>query len=225
MPASTPAGADFRTLPEKVAGELREKILLGSYPPGAPIHERETAAELGVSRTPLREALRILANEGLVSIRAARSPVVTNPSAQEVGELYAVMRVLEALAGELACAVATPAQLESVRAAHEALYGIDPAKDSFSFFKADQAFHAAIVAGTGNPALQKTHAEYNARLWRARYMTARVHTDRDRILHDHAQILRGMEARDTHWVVTALESHLRSASIRSAAILAGGGNP
>ncbi|MEL7416108.1 MAG: GntR family transcriptional regulator, partial [Pseudomonadota bacterium] len=87
----------YQTLPEQIADRLRRAILHGDLHPGATIPERETSTELGVSRTPLREALRILANEGLVSIRPARSPVVANPSLREIRDLFAVQAALEAL--------------------------------------------------------------------------------------------------------------------------------
>jgi len=204
----------FQPLPQRVATLLREKILLEEFPPGSVIPERETAAALGVSRTPLREALRLLGNEGLVDIRAARSPVVTDPSPDELRGLYAVMRVLEGLAGELACKNATVTQLAEIRAAHEALKAINPACDPLDFLRGDQAFHDCILVAAENPALAKTHGEYNARLWRARFMPAKIGANRERVLDEHALILEGIEARDTRAAANALEMHLRSAAAR-----------
>ena len=148
--AAPPAsGEAYTTLPQKVAADLRAKILLGEFAPGSNIPERETAADLGVSRTPLREALRLLASEGLVQIRPARSPVVANPSAEELSQLFSVMRVLEALAGELACTAATETDIQTIRTAHHALEAAEPQRDIIAFFNADMAFHAAIVAAVG----------------------------------------------------------------------------
>ena len=72
--------------------------------------------------------------------------------------------------------------------------------------------YRAIVAASGNAPLQKTHAEYNARLWRARFLTSRVRTDRERILRQHGEILAGIEARDTRWTSAELDGHLRTAN-------------
>lgn len=214
-------GEGFQTLPEKVARALRRRILLGDFAPGSNIPERETASELGVSRTPLREALRILSNEGLVTIRPARSPVVANPSPKQLSDMFSVMRVLEALAGELCCLHATQTDIAGFRRIHEQLGGIDAMGDPVGFFDVDMAFHQAIVSATGNAYLIKTHGEYNARLWRARFMASGARTDRDRILREHGEILAGLEARDTRWTSAVMDAHLRSANRKILGMAAG----
>ncbi len=219
------ASAEFQTLPERIAETLRQRILLGEFAPGANIPERETSADLGVSRTPLREALRILANEGLVSVRPARSPIVADPSAEELSQLFSVMRVLEALAGEQACLNASDREIEEIRQVHDQLAQVDIHRDPIAFFRTDMAFHKAIVEASGNAALQKTHREYTGRLWRARYLTSRIKTDRERILHEHGEVMAGIEARDTRWTSEVLDSHLRSANRKIVQILAGQGEP
>ena len=203
---------EYQTLAERLAGALRNRILLGELEPGQNIPERETSAELNASRTPLREALRILANEGLVEIRPARSPVVANPSAEELGQLFSVMRVLEALAGELTCFSATDADLDGLAAIHDKLSQIDPTMDPLRFFNTDMAYHTQIVALSRNAPLVKTHRDYNARLWRARFLTSRVYRDRERILHEHGEILAGLRARDTRWTSAVMDAHLRTAN-------------
>lgn len=202
---------DFRTLPQRVAEELRHRIVVGDLPPGAHLPERETSAELGVSRTPLREALRILANEGLVEIRPARSPVVANPSVDDLDKMFAVLRALEALAGEQACLNASDAEIDAIATVHARLRALAGGSPPAEFFETDMAFHSGIVAATGNAALIKTHAEYNARLRRARFLVSRVATDRARIIHEHGEVLNALVARDTRWAAAMLDTHLRSA--------------
>lgn len=209
---TTDTPGEFQTLPEKVAEDLRKRILLGEFEPGANIPERETSAALGVSRTPLREALRILSNEGLVEIRPARSPVVADPSAEDLSQLFSVMRVLEALAGELTCLAASDEQIAEFRQIHARLEKLDAGSDPIGFFRTDMEFHRSIVAASGNVPLIRTHRDYNARLWRARFLTSRVRTDRERILREHGEILAGIVARDTRWTSAVLDSHLRSAN-------------
>ena len=82
-----------RSLADQVADQLRDLILLEELPPGSPIVERETASALGVSRTPLRESLRLLASEGLVEIQPNRVPRVADPSLDEIKELLLVLMV------------------------------------------------------------------------------------------------------------------------------------
>lgn len=209
---SAPSEGDFRTLPQRVAEELRRRIVLGDFKPGANLPERETSAALGVSRTPLREALRILANEGLVEVRPARSPVVANPSARELADMFSMLRVLEALAGEQACLNATDTTIAAIRTIHERLESQVDGGDPSAFFDTDMRFHEAIVAASGNEALRKTHVALNARLKRARFMVARVNTDRKRIATEHTEIMIAIEARDTRWAAATLDIHLRSAN-------------
>ena len=98
-------------LAEQIANRLRRAILRGALPPGASIKERDNAAELGVSRTPMREAIRILAKEGLVELRPARSPIVALPDLTAVTEQAEVLIALEKLSAELACVHATEDEL------------------------------------------------------------------------------------------------------------------
>ncbi|MDN3722463.1 GntR family transcriptional regulator [Roseibium salinum] len=90
-------------LADEIAARLRRDILRGKLPPGSAIKERDNALELGVSRTPMREAIRILAKEGLVILRPSRSPVVARPSFKEISDQVAVLVALEKFSAELAC--------------------------------------------------------------------------------------------------------------------------
>ena len=198
----------YQTLPEQIADRLRRAILHGDLHPGATIPERETSTELGVSRTPLREALRILANEGLVSIRPARSPVVANPSLREIRDLFAVQAALEALAGEQACLNATEDQIAEVETLHERMVEISDRADPVDFFTTDMAFHRAIVSASGNQPLTETHTQYNARLWRARFLTSSVIKDRERVLAQHGEVAEALMRRDGTTVSATLRDHL-----------------
>ncbi len=108
-------------LPDQIAARLRRAILRGTLPPGSSIKERDNAAELGVSRTPLREAVRVLANEGLVILRPSRTPVVASPTYEELADYVEVLLALERLGGELACARITSDELDRLTALHDRL--------------------------------------------------------------------------------------------------------
>lgn len=200
-----------RTLSARVADELRQLILLEKLAPGAAIPERETAEALGVSRTPLREALRLLANEGLVEIEALRPPRVADPSFGDLEELFAVLGALEGLAGELACAQATEAEIREILDLADAAEALSEQGSPLDFFDADMAFHGAIVAAARNPALAETHASYNRRLWRARFVSSRRRPKRDRTLSQHRQIAAALTERAPRKAARALRQHLRSA--------------
>ncbi len=209
-----------QTRARKVAAVLRRRILLGALPPGAAIHERETARSLGVSRTPLREAVRLLVNEGLLSIAPARSPQVTNPSLDDLAQLLVVQEALEGRAGEIACATATDADLARVAELNDAMLALSWEGDPLERFEIDMSFHAAIVAAARNRPLIETHRQYNARLWRARYLSAGLPRNRDRTLAEHRSIVEALCARDPQRTALALRTHLRSALENLSAVLA-----
>lgn len=198
-----------KTLPEQIADRLRHDILLGKLKPGASIKERDNAAELGVSRTPMREAIRILAKEGLVLLRPARSPIVADPSLKEVTDDLAVMAALEALSGKLACANASPGELDAIARIYNEMLEMSGTASSLDFFETDMAFHRAIAAASHNRALAETHGAYLARLWRTRYLSASKSSDRARSLHQHGEIVRGLQARDAAFVAHEIESHIQ----------------
>lgn len=196
------------TLPEQIADQLRRGILLGEFKPCDSIKERDNAAKLGVSRTPMREAIRILANEGLVILRPSRSPVVANPSYKEVSDNLNVIRALEMLSGELACQNATTKEMSVVRDLHEKMVSMSTAADPLDFFETDMKFHRSIAQASHNSALAETHAGYMARLWRVRYLSARQKSDRARVLEQHGLIVSGLEARDIGLVSRETASHI-----------------
>lgn len=191
----------------QIADRLRHDILRGTLAPGDPVKERDHAAELAVSRTPMREAIRILAKEGLIVLRPARSPIVADPSFGEVSDLVAVLRALESLSGELACAVASDKEIARARALHEALAAMDPHGDRIALFETDMAFHSAIVAAAHNAPLQETHRAYLARLWRVRYLSATRPDKRADRIKEHGQMVAALEARDAAALTRTIEAH------------------
>jgi DNA-binding GntR family transcriptional regulator len=192
----------------EIADRLRRDILRGSLPPGSKVKERDNAAELGVSRTPMREAIRMLATEGLVVLRPSRSPRVASPSYQEVADQILVLKTLEELSAELACIRATAADLARVRELNRQMAALYEAEHSLDLFEVDMAFHAAIAEASHNEPLAETHRAFLARLWRVRYLAAHQRRNRDRAQAHHNAILAALEARDAVAVRAALDIHL-----------------
>lgn len=199
-----------KTLPEKIADQIRREILRGKFAPGTLLKERETALEMEVSRTPMREAIRILAKEGLVILRPSRSPIIANPSLQEISDAIDVLRALELLSGELACQRATAEEIAEIRAIHEDMSARYDNLDTLDLFELDMAFHTSIIRATHNPALFGTHKAYLERLWRVRYLSASNRRSRERVLRQHGDILGGIEARDRDRVRAAISAHLEA---------------
>lgn len=196
------------TLAEAIAYELRREILRGNLAPGAPIKERDNAERQGVSRTPMREAIRILAQEGLVVLRPLRSPVVADPSLTEIIDQIEVLHALEMLSGELACLRASNAEIAEIGALMNRIEAIYGEADTLDVFELDMQFHSAIVAASHNAALRETHGSYMARLWRARYLSARRKLSRDRVLRQHKAIHAALVARDASAIKAEIGAHL-----------------
>lgn len=196
------------TLAEQIARQLRRDILRGRLPPGSPVKERDNAAELGVSRTPMREAIRILANEGLVQLRPSRSPIVVNMTPKEISDQVVVLLALEKLSAELACANATEEDLSDIREINDRMADAYDHIDALDLFENDMSFHTAIAKASHNDALAETHRAFLARLWRARYLSARQRRNRERVVSHHGAILMALEARDPEAVRSSINDHL-----------------
>ncbi|CUH46609.1 MULTISPECIES: GntR family transcriptional regulator [Ruegeria] len=199
-----------RTLAEEAADNLREFILLGKLAPGTAIPERDLADALGVSRTPLREALRLLEIEGLVEYSATRRPRVADPSLHELTQYISVLGALEALAGEMACIEATMAEIAEIVRLGARMFKNSSRLEPLEFFQLDMQFHAAIVEASRNEPLIETHRQYNARLWRARFLSSQQVDRRDNTLAQHADITDALQRRDAKATRRALRDHLKS---------------
>ena len=147
-----------RSLSTETADKLRELILLEKLPPGMHIPERDLSEALGISRTPMREALRLLEAEGLVDHTPTRRSRVANPSVEELSQSMIVLGTLEALGGELACAHASDSQLEAIDALNRRMLAESGDGSPVEFFKTDMNFHTSIIAASGNASLVETHA-------------------------------------------------------------------
>lgn len=198
-------------LGDQIADVLRQQILLGDLKPGNNIPERETSAALGVSRTPLREALLVLEADGLVEMAPAKSPIVAQPSLIEVTHLMLVQSALEALAGECACDEATTEEIDEIETMHKTMLDMSEDRDPIELFQIDMEFHEAIIASTKNLSLIKTHKQYHARLWRARFLSSRSRVTHEMAMVDHGRIVEGLRRRDKNQVSADMEEHLRRA--------------
>lgn len=196
------------TLAERIAASLRRDILRGKLRPGSPIKERDNAAELGVSRTPMREAIRILAKEGLVELRPARSPIVAQPGFKEVEDQAAVLIALEKLSVELACLHATETDLTRIEALVQRMSDTFDHTDPLDMFELDMEFHSAIAEASHNQPLVNTHRQYLQKLWRARYIAASQRRNRERVVCQHSDIVTALRERNPSAALAAIDMHL-----------------
>lgn len=200
-----------KTLCDEVAERLRELILLAKLAPGAPIRERDLAEAMGISRTPLREALRILEAEELVVYSPTRRPFVADPDLETLEQNLSVLGAIEALAGEQACRNATDEEIAEIERICQEMAEGSETDEPLTFFRRDMAFHEAIVTASRNRPLAQTQRQYNARLWRARFISSQRKPDRPRTLRQHEEVVRALKARDAVATAAALRQHLETA--------------
>jgi DNA-binding GntR family transcriptional regulator len=197
-----------RPLHEEATDRLRDLIVQGRLAAGERLNERLLTAQLAVSRTPLREAFKVLATEGLVELLPNRGAIVSLMDPVRLSESLAVMGALEALAGELACRSATDAQLNEIRALHFEMRAYHARGDLAGYFKFNQAIHLKLVKYSGNAVLHNLYRQLNGNVRRARYM-ANLSKDRwDAAVREHDEILAALGARDIERIKALLSDHL-----------------
>jgi DNA-binding GntR family transcriptional regulator len=200
------------SLHERVVGSLRDMIVEGELEAGARVPERLLCERFGVSRTPLREALKALASEGLIDLLPNRGARVTRLSEQDVEDMFQVMGALEALAGTLACARISEPELAEIRALHYQMLAHYMRRQLPEYFRLNQAIHAAIMDAARNPVLKATCQSLSGRIRRARYL-ANMSVERwAAAVAEHEAILAALVARDGARLADLLAKHLRNKS-------------
>jgi len=195
------------TLPAQVAERLRDMIATDELSAGAKLNERELTLHLQVSRTPLREAIKMLAAEGLIRLVANRGAFVAQPSSEEVEDMLEAMGALEALCAELACLRATDDEIATVRQTHERMVKAYERRDRRSYFRLNQEIHHRIAQAGRNLTLLRLHETLNARLYRVRFMSNK--TDRwHSAIEEHEAIASALERRDMASIRELLREHL-----------------
>jgi DNA-binding GntR family transcriptional regulator len=189
---------------------LRSMIVSGTLAPGQRLNERELCEQIGVSRTPVREALKALTQEGLLEAVPNRSPVVATLDPRQIRELAEVVAGIEALAGELAATRMTDSQVAELGILHYTMLKHRAAGELPGYFEANKAFHRRIVEYAGNEtllwvwdllALRVDRARYASNLWPERWQEAAT---------EHGQILAKLVARDAKGTAAALRLHVET---------------
>lgn len=195
-------------LASQVASTLRDMIIQDELQPGMRIRERQLSERLRVSRTPLREAIRILVSEKLVESLPNKGAIVANPSASQVRQMIEVLGGMESLGGRIATEVATDDDIAEIRALHHEMLAAYHRKDKLTYFKLNQRIHKGIIAASGNEILVETHAQLNARLYRVRYISNQRSERWHEAVDQHEKIIAALETRDGELLAKLLTAHL-----------------
>ena len=195
-------------LHDTVVDHLRRFIVEGLLEPGKKLNERELCETLGISRTPLREALKVLASEGLIEISPNRGASVLKMSEAELRETFELMSGLEAFSGELAAERITLSEIAEIKALHYAMLACRAQNDLPGYYSRNQAIHDKINEAARNSALRQTYVAVNRRLQALRFRSNFQTPKWDRAIGDHEQMLEALDARDGKRLSAILRHHL-----------------
>ena len=197
-----------RSLHDELVERLRALIVEGTLEPGLKVPERDLCEQFAVSRTPMREALKVLAADGLVTLTPNRGAWVSKLTLPELEEVFPVMGALEALSGELACARITDKQVAAVRKLHERMVAHYRAGELDAYFAVNQQIHEAILEAADNETLSAQYLSLSTRIRRARYVANMTAERWAQAVDEHEQILSALEARDAASLANILRKHL-----------------
>ena len=203
-----------RSLHDELVSRIRDLIIDGTLQPGTRINEGELGRALGVSRTPLREALKFLASEGLVDLVPGRGGVVHRLTPREVKDMLDVLAALETLAGRLLCRHAKADQVAELRALHDRMMAFRAAGNRLEYYRLNQAIHSAVAAFSGNECLAATHAAIQSRLKRVRFLGHELPENWDGAAREHEEMILALEARDEDALAEVIGRHLRQSWLR-----------
>ncbi len=195
-------------LHQEVALRLRQRIVEGQIAPGAKLNERELSEALKVSRTPLREAIKMLAAEGLVELLPNRGAVAAQLNAQDVADTFEVIAGLEGQSGELAAQRITEPELAEIRALHYEMLAAYTRRDLPTYYRLNAQIHERINAAARNPVLAHTYRTVNARLQALRFRSNFDERKWQRAVQEHEAMVERLAARDAPGLRALLVAHL-----------------
>ena len=201
---------DYMPLREVVFMTLRRQILRGELKPGERLMEISLANKLGVSRTPIREAIRMLEHEGLVVMVPRRGAHVAEITRQELNDVLEIRKTLEVLAIQRACANMTDRDIRQLREAEEAFAILVERKDAdiTALGEADEHFHDIIYQGTNNRRLIQILNNLREQMYRFRVEYLKDIDIRQMLVREHDAIVKALEIRDTEEAVRLVTMHI-----------------
>lgn len=192
----------------ELLGRLRKMITEGNLPPGEKIPERHLCEQFGVSRTPLREAIKVLAHEGLVRLEPHRGAIVAELTLEELDECLPIFVAIEGLSGELACAHITDEEIARIRDYHDKMMVAYEAGDEEGFIACNHKIHHSILMAARNPLLTSIYESTCFRTGRRRLCTKLPQDVVESGMAEHDAIMAALEARDGKRLAALLREHI-----------------
>jgi len=205
---------DFLPLRDEVFNTLRERILKGTLKPGERLMEIHLADQLGVSRTPIREAIRMLELEGLVKMVPRRGAQVAKISREDLQDVLEVRKALDTLAVKLACERITEEEIKKLKEAEEEFERTLKSEDATLIAEADVAFHDVIQVASKNKRLKSMISNLAERIYRYRFEYIKQQSDGgETLVKEHREIIRYIEERNVEAAIRAIEIHIDNQEI------------
>jgi DNA-binding GntR family transcriptional regulator len=197
-----------RNLYGEVADRVRDMIERGELASGERIPERELCETFGVSRTPLREALKVLASEGLVELLPNRGARVKQLTYKMVKDTYDLMGALEGLSGELACQRISDEEIDAICALHEQMLIHYRDRRQTEYFQVNQQIHESLLNASGNEVLLEMYNNLSQRVKRVRYSKKMTEAFWRQAVEDHEEMVSALRARNGKRLGQILRDHL-----------------
>lgn len=191
---------------EQVAERLRARIMAHTLTPGSWIDEQTLAAEYGISRTPLREAIKVLASEGLVTMKLRRGAYVTEVSERDLAEVFHLLSLLECDAVGVVARSASEAQLADLVALHEQLEAA--VGDADAFFAANERFHTELLEIAGNRWRNQMVADLRQVMKLSRHHSLLKEGRLEASLQEHRDLLSAIQSRDAKRAQELMHQHM-----------------
>ena len=209
------------TLHMRIADSLREMIMTGELKEGDRINENELCSAMGISKTPLREALRVLSGEGLISVVPNRGSFISKPTLSEIREMFEVMSVLEGVCARAAAAKMDSAQLHVLEKLHDGLEGEFQRRDPKAYIRINNRYHAFVQELAGNRTLNQIVDGLRKKILMYRFQSLNLPGRFEESIREHRELLDAFRDRRAQKAERIMKGHLMK---QSAALekLAGG---
>ena len=207
-------------LQEEVVARIKKLIDEGILMPGSRIPERQLCAQLGISRTPLREAFRVLATAGILELQPRRGATIKRLQPDEIDHMFEVLDALEGIAGELACDRMSDEELLKVEELHKKMMNCYRARRQRRFFEINQEIHERIVKGAANPVLTQLYEGLSGQIRRIRYLGKSTDAQWAIAADEHERLIAALRRRDKPALSAILRQHLGSKRERVKSLLA-----
>ena len=194
----------------QVAERLRVLIDSGELAPGTRLNEIELCNTMGVSRTPLREAIRSLATEGLIELQPNRGAIVSIVSQEDVTEILPIMASLEGLGGRLAAIHMDQSKIVQVRKIHDQMIAHYKNNEVAEYFETNRLIHELITEGSGNQTLVDTINSLSAKVRRARFSAQMTQESWAKAVSEHEEMIAALEAQDPDRLEAILVQHVET---------------